>query len=378
MSMGMVSQIAGDAGAVATGAGFYEQFGVAGTIVQFLTGALLLLGVGTVAIKSLSAGGAGGYGSTMGGMKSLKLFVAFGLVANIPTAFMVIEKVSDTMSMAAGDVGSESADVGGITKETAAPTTATPTTAAPTTAKQATLPLAPPSPETPKDMTKNILIVAGIAGMIAVFTLIMWGGTAYRKRRHRRRDADAENLRVRQGHLKTWGATDDLLSDLLAQYTHAATDWDMVFGCPMLQDPSVPETYRMLGAMRDATNVDPTMPSGLDAQSVLADFPYPKLVAKFQQTWEIALVHAKRVGQSKLTAVERELIREIRLLLAIAEDAGAAPTERQLAYQKVQQHVTTLTKKYGMAIPKTVVLAIDDHARKELTAGEPSLVSASV
>lgn len=107
----MISTImqAGDAnmkiGIAEQASAFYTRFGIIGVIFQFIAGALFFALIGLIAIKAFSGGGGGGMGG-MGGMSRMKVGKVLGaliLVANIPTAALVIEKVSNLVGTAAED-----------------------------------------------------------------------------------------------------------------------------------------------------------------------------------------------------------------------------------------------------------------------------------
>lgn len=224
-------------------------------------------------------------------------------------------------------------------------TTPTPTT---TTAQQAVS-------SAPADLTAIWVTLAIIIGL-AVIALIM-ARVIPAIAGARRRSVYAADARDRQ--TAAWQLFADRHNCLLRKIAHAETDWDTLFFTPAINDPSVPETLRMLEAMRTAGNLRDTagtLPAGLAADADITALPYPKAVDAFDLAWDVAEKNARRIGQSATPPHERKMISEIRTLLNIAENAAASGTERGLAYRKAQSLIGELTT---IHVPKTALAELE-------------------
>lgn len=165
-----------------------------------------------------------------------------------------------------------------------------------------------------------------------------------------------------------WQEVHNRHGELLRKITHAETNWDALFYTPALSDPSVPETYRMLLAMRHAGNTRATqgdLPRLITSKTDVAESPYPKSVDEFALAWDIAEKNARRLGQSLIPAAERRTIEEIRNLLNLAENSAASDTERHLAYRRAENLIDTLT---SIHIPEKARAQLEEHKRKMITA----------
>ena len=170
---------------------------------------------------------------------------------------------------------------------------------------------------------------------------------------------------ARQARLEEkWKTITDRHRELLKNYLDAETDWDMLFNYPALTDLSVPTTAAMVRAMQAAADADDHRPENLDEDTDLSTMAYPKAVAAFGVAWDAALRHARKLGQSGIPAEERKQIRQIRDLLAIAEDTGATENERQMAYG---QALSLIKKLRTVALPTKAMARIEGSRRLMLT-----------
>ncbi|AUG29464.1 hypothetical protein CXR34_08295 [Microbacterium hominis] len=198
----------------------------------------------------------------------------------------------------------------------------------------------------------TLTVVAGIAVLILIGSKVVPAIAAAR-----RRSAYAAEARSRQ--LDAWQLFVDRHNELLRKIVHAETDWDTLFFTPAINDPSVPETLRMLQAMRIASNLRDTagiLPADLPIEADVTTLPYPQAVEAFDLAWDVAERNARRIGQAATPPRERKMISEIRTLLNIAENAAASATERALAYRKAQLLIGELTT---IHVPKTALAQLE-------------------
>lgn len=228
-------------------------------------------------------------------------------------------------------------------------------TAAPTaTATETARPLQA-APSTPPDLTAvwvTVAIIIGLAGLILIGSKVIPAIVGAR-----RRSVYAAGARARQAAV--WQLFANRHNDLLRKIVHAETDWDTLFFTPAINDPSVPETLRMLEAMRAAGTLRDTagtLPTGLPADADITSLPYPQAVDAFGLAWDVAEKNARRIGQSATPPRERKVISEIRTLLNIAENSAASATERGLAYRKTQALIGDLTT---IHVPKTALAELE-------------------
>ncbi|WP_157831591.1 MULTISPECIES: hypothetical protein [Microbacterium] len=223
------------------------------------------------------------------------------------------------------------------------------------TATATATPAGPGVAAAPLDLTVvwlTLTVVAGIAVLILIGSKVVPAIAAAR-----RRSAYAAEARSRQ--LDAWQLFVDRHNELLRKIVHAETDWDTLFFTPAINDPSVPETLRMLQAMRIASNLRDTagiLPADLPIEADVTTLPYPQAVEAFDLAWDVAERNARRIGQAATPPRERKMISEIRTLLNIAENAAASATERALAYRKAQLLIGELTT---IHVPKTALAQLE-------------------
>ncbi len=232
---------------------------------------------------------------------------------------------------------------------------------------------APASPQEPADLTWLVVTLGIIAALILV-ALLGWlvVTLASRARRGARATrARAEAIRANRDRIsKAWQGFHERHDELLRKILHAETDWDALFFTPVLSDPSVPQTYAMLRAMREANTQREISDVPLDAapDADLAAYPYPAAVERFALAWDTAERHARRVGQRGIPHAERKVIKQIRTLLDIAENSAASQTERDLAYRRVQGLLESLE---SVHIPDKAIAQLEQRQQLMITAGAP-------
>lgn len=250
-----------------------------------------------------------------------------------------------------------------------------PTTAPSPTAKPSPAPSGEPTrtPEMvrePADLTR-LLVLLGVILAVLLTAVLVWVLVVVIQRTRRnvregRERVKAEVERV-QRLTATWQTFHDLHGELLRKITHAETDWDSLFFMPALTDPRVDQTHRMLLAMRNAKTLRDTagdLPSGLAADADLTTFPYPRAVSDFALAWDVAERHARRVGQKNVPLAERKIIKEIRILLDVAENGAASQTERTLAYRRAQTLIKSLD---SVHVPQNLMAHLEESQRLTLT-----------
>lgn len=176
----------------------------------------------------------------------------------------------------------------------------------------------------------------------------------------------ALRAKIAENITRRWEAVITRHQRLTRRYLESETDWDMLFSYPALQDVSVPETSAMIHAMLTANDSDPSQPDSLTEVSDLSDYSYVRAVNNFDTAWQRALENATKIGQSGIPRQERKTIKQIRTLLNLAENAGATPAERELAYSRAQLLIKTLT---SITVPAKVMAAIESSQRLAIEAG---------
>lgn len=232
----------------------------------------------------------------------------------------------------------------------------------PSTAPSPNVTTSPAGYAAPPDLTGVWLALAVV---VAIAVLVMTGSKAIPAiAGARRRSAHAAEARDRQ--LEAWQLFANRHNELLRKIVHAETDWDTLFFTPAINDPSVPETLRMLQAMRVAGTLRDTagaLPAGLPIEVDVTTLPYPQAVEAFDLAWDVAERNARRIGQQATPPRERRMISEIRTLLNITENAAASATERALAYRKVQRLIGDLTT---IHVPKTALAQLEARVAPSL------------
>lgn len=229
--------------------------------------------------------------------------------------------------------------------------------------------MATPPPRTSGSLESD-LIVAGItlgaAVLIGLIYLLLRKYFAVRPEQVEKRRLRKSDLALAQVQWKDYVERFEKTKRKVAQ---AEMDWNMIFDLPALRDPSVDVTHRMHVALRDASIAldGVVLPKGATTTEVEA-MAFPKAVIEFERAWEVAYNNAVHVGQSFLSAEEREVLTKMKHLVALATNGGATDAERVLAYQRIQ----ALSKRLRVPIQQDVMLALESSVRPELTAGVTS------
>jgi hypothetical protein len=242
-------------------------------------------------------------------------------------------------------------------------------TATPTATPQSTDTQTPPS--TAPDLSWMPLILGLLAALIllALLVTVITFATIRARRSVREARKRAALERDAAGRVASaWQGFHDRHNELLRKILHSETDWDSLFLTPALTDPSVPETYAMLRAMRAANTLRDTagdLPAGLAPNANLSTLPYPASVDAFALAWDVAERNAKRIGQNGVPAAERKLIKEIRTLLDMAENGAASQTERTLAYRRATTLIESLE---SIHVPAQAIAQLEERQMLTLTA----------
>jgi hypothetical protein len=235
-----------------------------------------------------------------------------------------------------------------------------------------TQPTTAPEPTTePADLTW-LLITLGIIGALILTAVLIWiliaaTGRARRSIRAARKEAEVERA-GRERIAAAWQTFHDRHNELLRKIVHSETDWDSLFFLPALTDPNVPQTYAMLRAMRAAGTQRDTageLPADLPLDVDLTTLPYPEAVEAFAVAWDAAERNARRLGQKGVPHAERKLIKEIRTLLDMAENAAASQTERSLAYRRAQKLIESLETVH---VPEKAIAQLEERQQLMITA----------
>lgn len=181
--------------------------------------------------------------------------------------------------------------------------------------------------------------------------------------------------KIAQNIARRWDAVVANHQRLKKLYLESETDWDMLFSYPALQDVSVPETSALVHALMTADDCDPAQPDSLTEVSDLSDYSYVRAVNKLATAWKRALENAQKIGQSGIPREERKTIKQIRNLLNLAENSGATPSERELAYSRAQLLMKTLT---SVTVPPALMIAIESGQRLAIEAAPAAKSSAIV
>lgn len=229
----------------------------------------------------------------------------------------------------------------------------------PTTAPVST---PPPEPETivlPKVENLETLWLIPLV-LLVVAAGWFFGGRALAAQKQARKalaDANASKMRTKA----RWNQFRAEHRSIEQKYLHAETDWDMLFSYPALTDVHVPTTSAFIKALKAAGRAEVPMPSDLDEKSDMSTLEYPKAVAALGLAWTVAEAHAKRVGQRGIPKAERDMVKDIRDLLAMAENSGASEIERRHAYTRAQTLIRKLTSYH---LPSKALSQLEESNRQ--------------
>lgn len=229
---------------------------------------------------------------------------------------------------------------------------------------------APEPVQQPADLTGLYITLGIIAGVILLILLGWLIVISVRKARRGIREARKEAAAQHAAKLRqaaTWNSFHEHHEELLRKILHSETDWDSLFFTPALTDPSVPETYAMLKAMRTANTLRDTageLPANLDLAADLTKLPYPQAVQDFALAWDAAERNAQRIGQKGIPSAERKIIKQIRTLLDLADNGAASQNERNLAYKRAQSLIESLE---SVTVPKRAIAQLEERHQLMLT-----------
>lgn len=211
------------------------------------------------------------------------------------------------------------------------------------------------------------LIPIVVVVLLGLYFLVTRVSSDTKKRRKQLRAEAARQERLDA----IWTKITDRHDELKGLYLKAETDWDMLFSMPALQDVSIPETAAMIQTMNAADNARCPRPRDLTEDQDIHKLSYPRAVQDFSNAWQAAMDKARSVGQKMLPREERKLLREIRQLLTLAENAGASDSERQLAYQRARSAMDKLSDtRLNRRISALAINQIEATSRLAIDSGQ--------
>lgn len=169
-----------------------------------------------------------------------------------------------------------------------------------------------------------------------------------------------------------WGAVTKQHDQLKKRVLGAETDWDMLFRYPVLSDVSYPSTAKLYEAMKAADLIDSTRPSSVDEDTDVSTLAYPKAVSAFKLAWDVAMRNARKIGQDDVPVEERRKIKQIRDILALAENAGSSQNERTMAYNRAYSMIKELR---SIQVPDAVMHSIEEKKRLMIEAMEIEIIT---
>lgn len=238
-----------------------------------------------------------------------------------------------------------------------------------------------PSPEPTKDPVslpeiENVSTIFIVIGIILGALLILFVAYLIIKRLHRDRAAMKMQRKLaakKEAQLtEKWGAVTKQHDQLKKRVLGAETDWDMLFRYPVLSDVSYPSTAKLYEAMKAADLIDSTRPSSVDEDTDVSTLAYPKAVSAFKLAWDVAMRNARKIGQDDVPVEERRKIKQIRDILALAENAGSSQNERTMAYNRAYSMIKELR---SIQVPDAVMHSIEEKKRLMIEAMEIEIIT---
>ncbi|MCW1250229.1 hypothetical protein ODZ83_08575 [Acaricomes phytoseiuli] len=128
---------------------------------------------------------------------------------------------------------------------------------------------------------------------------------------------------------------------------------------PMMSDVREPRTVDFLRAKRIADGLRPDDLEALEDER-LAE--YRTAVRNFEVSFEVAERQARRVKDQNFSVAERQRLETAKRLLRMAEDTGATPAERRLAYQRARKELDGL-----VALPEEAIAALEQRLQASIS-----------
>ncbi|MDO8144031.1 hypothetical protein [Isoptericola sp. 178] len=201
-----------------------------------------------------------------------------------------------------------------------------------------------------------------------------WAGGVRRWDERRRRDK-IELYRLQHADRVAAAEAEESLTDEIERTiaTHEETErrWleyelDAVktLDFPVMTDMREQVTVDYHRARREAEALRPEDPADLRDRRRLDR--YGAAVREYQLTFDVAEREAKRRRASDFSAEERRALDRAKKLLALADDDGASPAERQSAYRRAMKELEGI-----VVLPDAATAAIEQRIAGELGATAP-------
>ncbi|WP_051619892.1 hypothetical protein [Haematomicrobium sanguinis] len=142
--------------------------------------------------------------------------------------------------------------------------------------------------------------------------------------------------------------------DILKKWRRYELDLAYMIDYPAMADPRVKETSDMINAMQDAEELRDSTDVG----------DYRDAVAAFELAFQQAELNAKSVKRNNYTPAELKSLERAAAMLAIAQDSSSTPSERRLAYQRLNREVEGL-----VVLPQEANAKLEDDIRLALEEG---------
>lgn len=141
---------------------------------------------------------------------------------------------------------------------------------------------------------------------------------------------------------------------ILKKWRRYELDLAYMIDYPAMADPRVKETSDMINAMQDAEELRDSTDVG----------DYRDAVAAFELAFQRAELNAKSVKRNNYTPAELKSLERAAAMLAIAQDSSSTPSERRLAYQRLNREVEGL-----VVLPQEANAKLEDDIRLALEEG---------
>ena len=200
-----------------------------------------------------------------------------------------------------------------------------------------------------------------VAALTAGVIVLRRSRRALLGRRGRKLDAAARARAWRELHARC--------DALMVRWSRYETDVALMIDYPIMTDYSDPVIREVLKAMQAIRSAEADGDHGDPARS-----PLRKAVDRFEVAFLAAERHARRLGQTRLSAQERGRLSAARAALNIILDPGAPPSEVEAAYRSLRSSLRGI-----LDLPPQVTASLEARARparpldpaRPLSAAEP-------
>ena len=142
--------------------------------------------------------------------------------------------------------------------------------------------------------------------------------------------------------------------DILKKWRRYELDLAYMIDYPAMADPRVKTTSDMINAMQNAEALRDSADVG----------DYRDALAAFDLAFQRAELNAKSVKRNNYTPAELKSLERAAAMLAIAQDSSSTPSERRLAYQRLNREVEGL-----VVLPQEANAKLDHDIRLALEEG---------